>query len=285
MIAASTQSACTAAPAPTFIFDGQRAVRDVVHQLQMGPRTPGSAAHAQILRWIASELTAVGWAATLQETKINGHNVTNLIAFRDQVNPYTLLGAHYDSRLAADQDPDPTKRAIPVPGGNDGASGVAVLLGIARSLPSSSTGVRLAFLDAEDNGNLAGWDWCLGSQALVGELSPLPARVVIVDMVGAPGLVLKREPQSNAVIVRQIWGLAKQFGYAQFQQVESWPPLTDDHVPFLRAGVPSVDIVGIGDPKWHTVADNTTNVSETSLIAVGTVVGEWLLQYTIASSP
>jgi len=168
-------------------FDGQRAYRDVQYQVDLGPRTPGSKAHENIVIWIQSELKNAGWQTRVAEANLWGHPLKNIIAKREEQidleKPFLILGAHYDSRLHADQDPDPAKRLQPVPGANDGASGVAVLLELARILPPDlPRTVQLVFFDAEDNGNIEGWDWILGSQSFVENLDSRPDAVVIIRL-------------------------------------------------------------------------------------------------------
>jgi len=138
-------------------FDGDRALQDVQYQISLGPRTSGSTAHDRIVEWMQAELKAAGWQVKIQEATLMGHSIQNVVDRRSAQPPRIILAAHYDSRLAADPDPDPGRRSEPVPGANDGASGVAVLLELARTLPEDSIPVWLVFLDAEDNGELPGW--------------------------------------------------------------------------------------------------------------------------------
>ena len=151
-------------------FDGQRAYQDVVAQVAFGPRIPDSQAHADTITYIQEELRKAGWQSKIQMTDWKGFSVQNIIASRSDQTPQIILGAHYDSRLLADQDPGPG-RVAPVPGANDGASGVAVLLELARSLPTGTIPTWLVFFDAEDNGGLAGREWIMGSNAFVSELT------------------------------------------------------------------------------------------------------------------
>ncbi len=165
-------------------FDGQHALADVETQVAFGPRTPGSSGHAQILEWMRAELSSAGWDSRIQSAERLGHPIQNVIAYRGDENPQIILGAHYDTRMLADNDPDPAKQLDPVPGANDGASGVAVLLELARVLPKDSVPAWLVFFDAEDDGNIEGWDWLLGSQAFVDELDFHPQAAIVVDMIG-----------------------------------------------------------------------------------------------------
>lgn len=259
-------------------FDGQRALADVYTQVDFGPRTPGSAAHSQTVDWIRAELAAAGWQSVVQQAERMGHPIRNIVAFRDgSVMPAILLGAHYDSRLLADHDPDPARRGEPVPGANDGASGVAVLLELARSLPVDSPPVWLAFFDAEDNGGIAGWDWILGSRAFAEGMSFRPQVMVLVDMVGDADLAIRPEANSDPALVSEIWAQAAELGYAEQFPALPRGGILDDHIPFIEAGIPSVDLIDLDYPHWHTVADTPDKLSAASLQAVGDTLWHWIV--------
>jgi len=186
------------------------------------------------------------------------------------------LGAHYDCRIYADHDPDLSKRKQAVLGANDGASGVAVLLELARSIPKESASIWLVFFDAEDNGNIPGWDWILGSRAFVEGYEIAPQAVVIVDMIGDADLNIYKEKNSNPELTAEIWAQAAELGYEDvFIPEEKWGML-DDHTPFLEAGIPAMDIIDFDYPYWHTTADTTDKISAQSLQAVGDTILGWL---------
>lgn len=259
-------------PAP---FDGQQAYRDVLAQVAFGPRIPDSQAHAKTIAYIQEELRKAGWKNQAQKTTWNGFTVVNIIASRDDQTPQIIFGAHYDSRLLADQDPG-SGRNSPVPGANDGASGVAVLLELARALPPDSLPTWLVFFDAEDNGGLDGRDWIMGSRAFVTKLSFHPRATIIVDMVGDSDLNIFEECNSNETLVTEIWHQASMLGYGQqFIQSSKWC-MEDDHTPFLAAGIPAVDIIDFDYPYWHTVADTPDKVSAKSLKIVGETLLSWM---------
>jgi Zn-dependent M28 family amino/carboxypeptidase len=203
----------------------------------------------------------------------------NVIAKRGSGSPWVVLGAHYDSRLWANQDPDPAKQKDPVPGADDGASGVAVLTELGRSLPSDLPGqIWLVFFDVEDNGEIPGWDWLLGSQAFVQNLQTLPDAAVILDMIGDANLNIYEERNSDPTINQQVWDTAARLGYgSQFIKSDKYSML-DDHTPFLNAGIPSVDIIDFDYPYWHTTQDTVDKTSASSLKAVGDTVQAWLIQ-------
>src|SRR6186997_1892979 len=151
----SSASQAEAIPAT---FDGSRAYEDVKTQVSFGPRIPETAGHDQVRAWIQAELESAGWQVEVQESGVMGHPVKNIVAKRGDESPQVVIGAHYDSRMYADNDPDPANHMAPVPAANDGGSGVAVLLGLARALPKDTVPVWLVFFDAEDNGRIEGWD-------------------------------------------------------------------------------------------------------------------------------
>ena len=257
-------------------FDGQHAYRDVQAQVAFGPRIPDSQAHAKTISYIQVELKKAGWQSKIQATDWKGFAVQNIIAYRTDQTPQVILGAHYDTRLLADQDPGPG-RLDPVPGANDGASGVAVLLELARTLPPESIPTWLVFFDAEDNGELAGRQWIMGSNAFVAQLTFKPRAAIILDMVGDKDLNIYIEQNSNSTLVSEIWGTAASLGYKdQFIPSIKYSML-DDHTPFLVAGIPAVDIIDFDYPYWHTTADTPDKVSPNSLQIVGDTLLSWLI--------
>jgi glutaminyl-peptide cyclotransferase len=261
-------------------FDGSRALADVQTQVAFGPRIVGTEGHAQIRKWIQAELESAGWMVEVQQTERMRHAIYNIIAKRNTENPQIILGAHYDTRMYADQDSEPGKQVEPVPGANDGASGVAVLLELARTLPEDATPTWLVFLDTEDNGNFEGWDWILGSQAFVDEIKVQPQAVVILDMIGDADLNIYLERNSNPKIRAEIWSTAASLGYADKFINEEKYSMLDDHTPFLAAGIPAVDIIDFDYPYWHTTGDTPDKVSAESLKVVGDTLLHWVVQQT-----
>jgi glutaminyl-peptide cyclotransferase len=281
-------SACTAvvnpatpqpSPTPVKIFDGQIAWQDVVKQVEMGPRIPGSQSHARLVEWAAAEFKNAGWTVEIQETNLMGHPIRNISAKRGSGQPWLILGAHYDTRQFADQDPNSTLKNQPVPGANDGASGVAVLLELARTLPTNIKGqVWLVLFDTEDQGNIPGWDWILGSRAYAQSLTTRPDAVVVIDMIGDADLNINQEKNSNPTITKEIWDIARQAGYPQFIPSPKFS-MIDDHTPFLEKGISAVDLIDFDYPYWHTVSDTPDKVSASSLKAVGDVLTRWILSH------
>lgn len=257
-------------------FEGARAYEDVITQVNMGPRTPGSEGHAQIRDWMRVELENAGWTVEVHETERLGHPIYNLIAKRSAESPQVIFAAHYDTRFVADNDPDPEKQTEPVPGANDGASGVAVLLELARTLPDDTVPVWLVFFDAEDNGRMDGWDWILGSRAFVDEIPIQPEAVVIVDMIGDANLNIHYEKNSDPIIRAGIWETAAQLGYGDVFIADEKYNMIDDHTPFVERGIPAVDIIDFDYAYWHTTSDTPDKVSPDSLHAVGDTLWHWV---------
>jgi glutaminyl-peptide cyclotransferase len=256
-------------------FDSQRAYQDVLTQVSFGARTPGSIAHGETVAYIQQELEKAGWKVKIQSTEWDGFFIQNIIASRSEIAPRIIVGAHYDSRLLADQDPGPGSRS-PVPGANDGASGVAVLLELARTLPFDSVPFWFVFFDAEDNGGLDNRQWIMGSRAFVSTLTERPHSVVIVDMVGDADLNLFIERNSDAALTSEIWTQAASLGYGKYFIASPKYAMLDDHTPFLDAGIPAVDIIDFDYPYWHTSADTADKVSAHSLQAVGETLWAWI---------
>ncbi len=258
-------------------FDAERAYQHVIAQMEFGPRIPGSEAHTDTVAYIQSELEENGWTVDTQNAESFGHPLVNVIGKRGSGSDWIILGAHYDSRFFADHDPDPQNHSLPVPGANDGASGVAVLLELAKILPEDlDREIWLVFFDLEDQGRIEGWDWILGSKAFVQDLDGSPDAVVIIDMIGDSDLNIHREKSSDAELVNEIWQIASDLGYADYFIENEKYTILDDHSPFLAAGMKAIDIIDFDYPYWHTVEDTADKVSPSSLKTVGDVLLAWL---------
>lgn len=264
-------------------FQGSRAFKDVEYQVALGPRTPGSQGQQQLIQWVKDELSKSGWEASIQDVTFNGHDIKNIIGKRQKTSsqniPWIILGAHYDTRMRADRDSDSQKAQLPVPGANDGASGVAVILELGRVVPKDfPVNLWLLFFDAEDNGHIDGWDWSQGSRAFVKDLVTKPDVAIIVDMIGDANLNIYLEGNSTRRINEEIWAQAAELGYKEFIPIVNYY-ITDDHTPFLEQGIPAVDIIDIDYPYWHTSADTPDKVSAKSLEIVGKTLISWLKTY------
>ena len=275
-------------------FNGQRAYRDVEYQMGLGPRMVGTPAHRAAGDWIISELRSAGWEVDVQVTQVEGQPIRNIAARWGTGRPWLVLGAHYDTRQVADRDRLARNRDQPVPGANDGASGVAVLLELARLIPQRLAGggrfnqIWLVFFDAEDGGGIPGGSagqssqWILGSQAFVDSLPELPDAAVVVDMIGDADLDIYQEKNSDSELTAEIWAQAAQLGYQQYFIPTSKHAILDDHIPFRNVGVPAVDIIDFDYPYWHTTQDTADKVSASSLQVVGDTLLAWLEQQILA---
>ena len=267
-------------------YDGDHALALVERQCEFGPRAPGSAGHAAMLDWMVAELSGLADRVSIQRFTVIGSEgaeieLANVIAsFRLDARERVLLGAHWDTRWVAERDPEPANRGLPIPGANDGASGVAVLLALASMMSEHppAVGVDLVFFDGEDGGNDGGLgEFCLGSTyyALnMGDYSPRYA--VVIDMIGDADLRIPKEPNSMAAcpaVVERVWEAAADVGASSFVS-EAGTPVYDDHVPLIRAGVPSALVIDFDYTYWHTHEDTPDKCSAESLREVGAVLTE-----------
>jgi Zn-dependent M28 family amino/carboxypeptidase len=257
-------------------FSGERAMRHAEAQMQWVPRDTGTAGWRQCGDYIVAQLKGAGWQVEEQAFPYREVQCRNIIGKRGS-GPRIIVGAHYDSRRYADQDPDQARRTFPVPAANDGASGVAVLLELARVIQPEEFGreVWLAAFDAEDNGDLDGWEWTVGSAYMADHLGEAPQAVIVLDMIGDADLQIYFETNSDEPIRQAIWDIAAELGYASFVPQNRFSML-DDHTPFLRRGYRAVDIIDFNYPAWHTTADTLDKISAASLEAVGRTIETWL---------
>ncbi len=256
-------------------FDGQKAYEHVVAQCALGPRPVGSDESRQAAEYISSALEKLGWVVEVQELTYRGVPARNVIASRGS-GPLVILGAHYDTRSVANRDPvDPTQ---PVLGANDGASGVGVLLELARALDlrDGSVQVWLAFFDAEDQGDINGWPFSVGATYMAQHLSAKPEAVVVVDMVGDRDQQFLWEAYSDRDLLRDLWAIAADLGYEDYFVPQEGYAIIDDHLPFLQRGLVAADIIDFDYPYWHTAEDTPDKVSPESLQRVGRVLETWL---------
>ncbi len=216
--------------------------------------------------------------SSIQDSFIGEFNIKNIISKKGTGKPWTLIGAHYDLRIYADKDPILENRLQAVPGANDGASGVAVLLELSRiieRLEKKGT-IWLVFFDAEDNGNIENRDWIMGSQFFVDNLTTYPDQVVILDMIGDKDLGIYQEKYSDTQLTQEIWDTAIQLGYGSYFLSELKYRIIDDHLPFIEKGIAAVDIIDFEYPFWHTTMDTADKVAPLSLKVVGETIMTWI---------
>ena len=273
---------------PTATFDTQRAFAILEKQCDFGPRPPGSAAHRQTQRYLFTELQKYADNVELQpcQYEVDGvvlrlNNI--LAAFEPKgvtgvapIRETLLLAAHWDTRPFADRDPQPENQDKPILGANDGASGVAVLLEIARvlSLHPPPRRIVIVLFDGEDYGRSTD-DMFIGSRFFAQNLGKWrPDYGILLDMVGDKDLSLPIERYSweaNREFTQAIWNRASTLGLAPFQQ-RLGAAILDDHVPLIKVGIPMVNIIDFTYPYWHTVEDTVDKCSPKSLEIVATLV-------------
>ena len=284
------QSLSDTTASPPAQFDGPRAYSILLKQTSMGPRNPGSAGHDACLSYVlaeASELADTVLQQRFEQFTSTGKRIegTNIIArFLPSWSDRLLLSAHWDTRPWADQDSDTSKRHDPFLGANDGASGVAVLLEVARALSNHPPplGVDLVFFDLEDMGHSGDFEsWCLGSTYFAAHL-PEGASYrfgINIDMVGDKELEIPREVNSTTFapgIVDMVFATAERLRLYEFVN-EDGDEVYDDHIPLNRAHIPCIDLIDFRYPDlsntyWHTTADTPDKCSPESLSAVGTLL-------------
>lgn len=305
---ASPQKTPATQPAPvsSVSFNADSAYHYVARQLDFGPRVPGTDAQQQCAAWLEAELSRHGAKVYVQRTEVRAFDDTrlpaiNLIgAFNPEAKERVLLVAHWDSRPWADHDPDPARRKEPVMAANDGASGVGVLLEIARLAGQSAPriGIDIFLTDVEDYGAPDSWKgqhrenhWGLGTQAWCRRphIDGYTARYgILLDMVGAADATFYREYFSEryaSAYVDLIWKTAAGLGYSDLFIDERGGGITDDHVFINRMlGIPTVDIIDTrpeGEssfyPGWHTTHDTLDQISKETLRKVGHVITKLLL--------
>ncbi len=268
-------------------FDGRAAYKHVTAQTDIGPRPSGSEGIREAQQYIVEKLTKYGWNVEYQDFRYRQTPARNIIAKAGQgKGPVIIVGAHYDTRRKADNDPSADKRNDPVPGANDGASGVAVLLELARALDKSKlqNEVWLVFFDAEDNGRLDGWQFIAGSSYFAEQLAIKPAAVIIADMIGDADQQIYKEQNSTEWLTEQVWAAADKLGYGKWFLPTVKYSMLDDHTPFLRKGIPAVDLIDFDYPYWHTTADTADKVSGDALARVGRTL-ETLLEEAAIKPP
>lgn len=281
-------------------FNADSAYTYTQKQLEYGYRIPGTPAHKATAEYLQGELARHGAEVTPQQARVTAYDgteleITNIIgSFSPEKQKRILLMAHWDSRPYADNDPDPANHRKPIPGADDGAASVAVLLEIARQIGAAapSVGVDIILFDAEDYGapyfasSVTDPDrtWCLGSQYW----SKNPHKPgykaafgILLDMVSGRGSIFHKEQYSvyyASAYVDKIWNEAANIGYASYFVSQRGCAVTDDHY-FVNeyAGIPCVDIIAYTPdncfpPYWHTLGDNIDNIDKNTMKAVGATV-------------
>lgn len=284
-------------------FSADSAYAYIEKQVSFGPRVPGSPAQRKCADWMSAKFKSFGYEVTEQKftgllydkTTVPGINL--VASYKPEASKRILLAAHWDSRPLSDKDPGQKNKAID--GANDGASGVGVLMEIARNLVKDSAGVGVDFVlfDVEDWGAPDSYTgdashttyggWCLGSEYW----SKNPHKPsysayygILLDMVGAPGAQFFYEDTSFQVagsILSLVWKTASRLGYGKYFINERMGGITDDHIPVIQnLGIPMIDVIdyrmdgkgGSFFPHHHTLNDNMNTIDKQTLKAVGQTV-------------
>ncbi|MGQ9864262.1 MAG: M28 family peptidase [Bacteroidia bacterium] len=274
---------------PPHPFQSDSAYASIAKQLAIGFRVVGTPAHQACGNWLKSQLELYGLRVVEQKGTFGGTPIRNIIgSLHPDKKPRILLSAHWDTRPWADAHPSTT--SMPVPGANDDASGVAVLLEVARLLAKDSSfayGVDIAFWDAEDLGMPDKDDsYALGAQLWAQNPTPYPSTEyqwgIHLDMVGADNATFTLEGHSRACapsLQVHIWQIAHQLGYANVFPYYYDVPITDDPAYICaKAKVPMINIIhrditrGSFFPQWHTPQDDLEHISPKTLQIVGEVL-------------
>ncbi len=299
----SVQPGTKTAHVSTPVFNADSAYAFVDKQVAFGPRVPNTKEHLACADYLAAEMRRFGAEIIVQEAEVVAFdnsvlNAKNIIAqFNPERNNRILLFAHWDTRPFADHDQDASKHDVPIDGANDGASGVGVLMEIARQIGKAGhhLGIDIIFFDAEDYGQPEHLDlpykddtWCLGSQywGKNPHKEDYFARYgILLDMVGEGGATFYQEvnsmkfaPQLN----RYIWDVAHEIGYDNYFKKEKGGWITDDHIYVNKyRNIPCVNIIQFNPASqssfgtyWHTHDDNMSNVDKNTLKVVGQTVLE-----------
>lgn len=279
-------------------FNADSAYIYLQEQCDFGPRTMNSVAHDKCEKWIIQKFEQYGCKVTTQKATLNGYDgtplrSTNIMAsYNPKATTRIMFCAHWDCRPWADNDPDSTNWHKPIIAANDAASGVGVMIELARILKGSGLelGVDFICFDAEDygtpqwfEGEDPGDTWALGAQYFASNLPEgyAPRYGILLDMVGGVGAKFYREGMSMQyapAIVKKVWNAARQVGYGSYFPKDDGGMITDDHIPVNQtANIPCIDVIpyypdcaqSSFGPTWHTIADNMDNIDKNTLKAVG----------------
>jgi len=278
----SASSSPSPAPVAAPPFDAERAFKDLTKQTRFGPRYSGSPNYPTMRDWLVSELTkAAGVPAKRQNfTARLGSQSLPMSNIYAHINPtakkQVMLCAHWDTRPTADQEVDPTRRRKPILGANDGASGVACLLEVARQLAAKKPdiGVQIVFFDGEDYGPQIERMFLGSKYYAKNPAMPKPDYAILIDMIGDKDLNIMREVNSeNAAthINDKVWSAAEALGVKQFINRIGYE-IQDDHLPLQAVGWTAIDLIDFDYGPWHTLDDTADKCSPESLKAVGTVL-------------
>ncbi|MFX0083248.1 MAG: M28 family peptidase [Candidatus Hodarchaeota archaeon] len=291
-------------------FNGNNAYEYVQDQLDIGFRIPGTPERINCASYFVTKFKEIdpNIIYFLHNFTIHSTECQNVLFKLNQNNSnIVILGAHYDSRAKATKDPNVPNRSDPVPGANDGASGSAVLIELAKVLYQSkenlSCQVWFLFFDAEDQGadnggyGIDGWSWCEGSTRFVDNINnyydpgtELFDCMILFDMVGGINLRFINEQYSTSSLLDELFAVGRALGYSsQFPSNPERNQIIDDHRAFVNIGIPSADLIinfwdNPGWPYHHTTQDNITYISDNSLEITGRTVEQFIYNIYLNSS-
>jgi hypothetical protein len=279
-------------------FDADSAYESVRIQLAFGPRVPNTSAHEKCASYLANKLKSFTEHVTIQKGQVYAYDKTplkfqNIIAsWNPETNNRIFLCAHWDSRPYADHDPDPKNRRKPVDAANDGASGVGILIEVARQISQKNPpiGVDIILFDVEDYGppqdetrTNSEEFWGQGAQYWANnphKTGYFAKYGILLDMVGAANATFLMEGYSMdyaADIVKSVWSAGNRIGYSSYFLYEKGGYITDDHVPINRIrNIPTIDLIHLDKtsetgfyPYWHTTGDTFDKIDKNTLKVVG----------------
>ena len=275
----------------TPVFDKQIAFSYLEKQCSFGPRIPGTEGHINTRDFLVEELKKYTDKVRIQSFPAVNYmsnkrtQAYNIIASFSDGIAQVILCAHWDSRPKADQDTEPGNQGKPILGANDAASGVAVLLEIARIFSNNPPPfpVDIVFFDAEDMGRSSHSDEFLQGSRFFAKNKAFnykPRAAILLDMVGDADLEIYIEGNSQNYapdLVNQVWTKAEELNLPEFIREVRYT-ITDDHLPLLQAGIPAIDIIDYDYPYWHTTEDTPDKCSPESLEKVGRVLLAFVYQ-------
>lgn len=264
--------------------------------MDFNPRYPGTPGINATAEYIHDILNDTGADTSFHEFSVNGvpcRNVLGKYGAGQDSSEIIIVASHYDARARSDRDPDPELRDDPVPAANDGGSSTAILLELARIVEimhatlDISKETWLVFFDAEDQGSggMQNFGWIEGSTKFAQDLDSFLEvyqsieLFMLLDMVGDDDLKIDGELNSDQELLSEFFALGQCLGYADFfPQNPVYRRITDDHVPFKTLGIPSIDIIDLDYPEWHTTKDDLDHVSKQSIGGIGRVAEGFLLR-------
>ena len=273
-------------------FDANKAYEYIVKQCEMGPRYPSSIGHQNFSKYLKDFLSSKKADTLIVYDHLVDHPYLDkditlynfLLRYNLNLSNRIMLMAHWDTREIADKDPNPENHNKPILGANDGASGTAVLMVLAEIIENNTLdniGIDLLFIDGEDMGRSGDTEnYCIGTTAFCEVIpDPIPNYAICIDMVADKNPIFPIEYFSYIqapFIVNEIWSLANELGYDEFQKIFQGPIYDDHRALFLHSGIPAIDIIDFDYPYWHTLDDIPENCSDKGLKIVGDVLCEYI---------